>query len=272
MSSDFGSILFGNKNNNYSKWGIEYLDGEDDCYGLNFWRPWNQGGGGWSNYTLVLSNNDRVGIGTKNPQAKLDVNGDIAAKGTLTINKGGVTCLSLGDATGENLFWGTSYIGFNATRNKTTGNWAVDGDNAHNGGGVIYSSVAGDIFFVSIPSTGTGAKSLTDDDIRNNIKLHLSHTGTLKAKHVQVTLANWPDFVFEKDYLLPSLPELEQYITENQRLPNVPSAAEIEADGVNLGEMNAILLQKIEEFTLYILQQEKKISNLQEQINELKKQ
>jgi hypothetical protein len=61
------------------------------------------------------------------------------------------------------------------------------------------------------------------------------------------------------------LTELEQFITENKHPPNVPSAAEVEANGVNIGEMNAILLQKVEELTLYII-------NLQTQINELKKQ
>jgi hypothetical protein len=81
---------------------------------------------------------------------------------------------------------------------------------------------------------------------------------------VQVTLANWPDYVFHEDYKLLSLNEVEQYITENHHLPNVPSAAEVEANGVNIGEMNAILLQKVEELTLYII-------DLQKQVDELKK-
>ncbi|MCL2245540.1 MAG: hypothetical protein FWC10_00260, partial [Lentimicrobiaceae bacterium] len=59
------------------------------------------------------------------------------------------------------------------------------------------------------------------------------------------------------------LPETEQFIKANKHLPNVPSAAAVEANGVNLGEMNAILIQKVEELTLYIL-------DLQKQINELK--
>ena len=67
-----------------------------------------------------------------------------------------------------------------------------------------------------------------------------------------------------------SLQETEHFIKANKHLPNVPSAAAVEANGVNLGEMNAILIQKVEELTLYILQQDKKITDLQNQMNELK--
>jgi hypothetical protein len=82
----------------------------------------------------------------------------------------------------------------------------------------------------------------------------------------------WPDFVFGSEYKLPSLNEVEEFITENKHLPNIPSAAEVETSGINLGEMNAQLLQKIEELTLYLLQQEKKIADLQSQMEQLKKQ
>ena len=69
--------------------------------------------------------------------------------------------------------------------------------------------------------------------------------------------------MFEQDYNLLPLSEVEQYIKQNNRLPNVPSAAEVEEEGVNLGEMNAVLLQKVEELTLYII-------DLQKQMDELK--
>jgi hypothetical protein len=76
--------------------------------------------------------------------------------------------------------------------------------------------------------------------------------------------------VFEKNYSLLPLSDLEQYLEQNQRLPNIPSAAEVEENGLDLGDMQSKLLQKIEELTLYILQQEKKVLDLQNQINELK--
>jgi hypothetical protein len=90
--------------------------------------------------------------------------------------------------------------------------------------------------------------------------------GLICAKEVRVALSGapcWPDYVFGKEYKLTPLNELEQFIAENQHLPNVPSAAEVKENGVELGEMNALLLQKVEELTLYIL-------DLQKQIDELK--
>ena len=66
-----------------------------------------------------------------------------------------------------------------------------------------------------------------------------------------------------KDYKLPTLAEVEQFIAENNHLPNVPSAAEVEANGIQLGEMNAVLIRKVEELTLYIIQLEKRLSELE---------
>jgi hypothetical protein len=89
-------------------------------------------------------------------------------------------------------------------------------------------------------------------------------TEMLCANEIKVQLTNcWPDYVFGKDYNLLPLNEVEQFITENQHLPNVPSAAEVEANGINIGEMNAILLQKVEEMTLYIIQMEKRLYELE---------
>ena len=87
--------------------------------------------------------------------------------------------------------------------------------------------------------------------------------GQVKAKEVRVTLEGWSDFVFEEGYLLPSLAELERYVKEHRHLPDIPSESEALNQGVELGQMNALLLQKVEELTLYII-------DLQKQINELK--
>lgn len=87
--------------------------------------------------------------------------------------------------------------------------------------------------------------------------------GYVKAKEIKVTLTDWPDFVFEESYKRLSLPETEQYIKDNGHLPDMPSAQEVEENGVSLGEINAKLLQKLEELTLHII-------DLQKQIDELK--
>jgi len=75
------------------------------------------------------------------------------------------------------------------------------------------------------------------------------------AQEVKVDLSvPGPDYVFDNDYNLLSLEEIKTYIDKNKHLPEVPSAKEMEANGVNLGEMNMLLLKKIEELTLYVIE------------------
>ena len=100
-------------------------------------------------------------------------------------------------------------------------------------------------------------------------KQKLAVNGTIGAKEVLVTLAGWPDYVFGKDYNLMPLSELEQFITENSHLPEIPSAKEVEENGVSLGEMQAKLLQKVEELTLYAIEQQKFIEKLENRLSEL---
>jgi len=88
----------------------------------------------------------------------------------------------------------------------------------------------------------------------------LSIGGSVIAELVRVKfLGNWPDFVFTENYKLLTLPELEKYISTNGHLPNVPTEKEVKEEGIDLGEMNRILLQKIEELTLYVIELEKRI-------------
>lgn len=83
------------------------------------------------------------------------------------------------------------------------------------------------------------------------------------------TFSSWPDYVFEKEYVLPTLKAVEQHIAENGHLKNIPSAKEVAKEGLFLGEMNAKLLRKIEELTLYTIQQEKNIQQLTEKSDKL---
>jgi len=94
----------------------------------------------------------------------------------------------------------------------------------------------------------------------------LAVKGKIHAQEVQVDLngAIAPDYVFDNDYKLPALESIQSYIQQNKHLPEVPSAKEMEANGINLGEMNLVLLKKVEELTLYILEQEKRIKALEE--------
>jgi hypothetical protein len=87
--------------------------------------------------------------------------------------------------------------------------------------------------------------------------------GKAVAEEMVVKLqANWPDYVFADTYKLPPLLEIERYIRENKHLPDVPSAETVAEQGLSLGEMNAVLLKKIEEMTLYMIEMKKEIETL----------
>ncbi|SFW76987.1 hypothetical protein SAMN02927921_04182 [Sinomicrobium oceani] len=97
----------------------------------------------------------------------------------------------------------------------------------------------------------------------------LAVNGNIRAKEIKVE-TGWSDFVFEEDYDLPTLEEVEAHIKEKGHLKDIPSAREVKENGVLLGEMDAKLLQKIEELTLYILDQDKQIKKLQEENSGIK--
>ncbi|WCT13639.1 tail fiber protein [Mucilaginibacter jinjuensis] len=108
----------------------------------------------------------------------------------------------------------------------------------------------------------------------------LAVKGTIHATEVLVdTNVPQPDYVFDKDYDLTSLKDVKNYIDQNHHLPELPSAAQVAKDGINIGEMNAKLLKKIEELTLYLIEkddqlrtEQSKNTTQQQQIDQLKMQ
>lgn len=99
----------------------------------------------------------------------------------------------------------------------------------------------------------------------------LEVNGTIKTKEVNVTLSGWPDYVFDPAYNLMPLQELGTYVEKNRHLPEIPTEKEVAENGVDLGEMNKLLLKKVEELTLYLIEQEKAIKLMQRQLEEVKK-
>ncbi|MNY50657.1 hypothetical protein D3C86_1861760 [compost metagenome] len=98
----------------------------------------------------------------------------------------------------------------------------------------------------------------------------LAVAGNMIAEQVTVKLkGNWPDYVFAPTFNLPSLQETEQHIKEKGHLPGIPSAEEVKNNGVDLGEMNAKLLQKIEELTLHLIELKKENESLNTRVNQL---
>lgn len=103
----------------------------------------------------------------------------------------------------------------------------------------------------------------------NNPQYKLDVNGTIRAKEIKVE-TGWADFVFAPDYNLPSLEEVEAHIKAHKHLEGIPSEADVKENGVDLGEMNVKLLQKVEELTLYMIQQKKEIESLKMEVQQLR--
>ena len=100
----------------------------------------------------------------------------------------------------------------------------------------------------------------------------LAVEGSIGAREIKVEANGWSDLVFEDDYELPTLEEVEQYIDENGHLPEIPSETEVTENGINLGEMDAKLLQKIEELTLYMIDMNKQLKSQNERMEQLEQE
>ncbi|MGB0982560.1 MAG: hypothetical protein ACPG19_00895 [Saprospiraceae bacterium] len=128
---------------------------------------------------------------------------------------------------------------------------------------------------MTMDSKGTVTIGLNDTDIesiRNNgiqdYKLYVDNGIRSEKVKVDVKTA-WPDYVFAKTYQLKPLSEVESFITQNSHLPEVPSAADMDKNGLDVAKMDATLLKKIEELTLYTIQQQKQLELLTNQLNAL---
>lgn len=242
-----------------------------------------------------------VGIGTSSPDYKLDVEGNLSMnKNTIYLLDGTDVNHGLGWYGTNKLFAGQNIdgpvlFGFAGGALSTTQNgesnaltWNKDGEvkiNTNTGGAVlnIGGSTIVSHFNYGInedtyirPGSSAGNVYMDEGSVgigtTNTQGYKLAIKGSVIAESVCVKLyANWPDFVFTNNYGLMSLADVEDYIKENKHLPNVPSEAEVSKDGINLGEMDAILLQKIEELTLYIIEQQKQLNKQNKLIEKLAK-
>ncbi|WP_333888899.1 hypothetical protein [Sphingobacterium siyangense] len=217
------------------------------------------------------NNGSKVGIHTLQPGAFLDVSAD------LTNGKLGTVMgrLPEGNSSGEGTFLGVR--GYDTRFNSVSGpkSFSIE----HSFYGFVNSSIN---FFRGSDTKGGFMTFNTFDNIERmrldkdgNLLLgtttargeKLSINGGIRAHEIKVETSNWPDYVFKAAYKLPSLTETEQFIKQHGHLPEVPKASEVEADGVSLGEMNKILLKKIEELTLQVIELNKKVDRQEERIN-----
>jgi hypothetical protein len=121
-------------------------------------------------------------------------------------------------------------------------------------------------YFLVTGGAITGDVSIGNSSAQND----LSVNGSIKTRKVKVTQTDWADYVFDSSYQLAPLHQVEKYIQQNKHLPDVPSAAEVKKDGVDLGDTQAVLLKKIEELTLYIIEQNKELKSLAREVKALK--
>ncbi|NMN37159.1 hypothetical protein [Pedobacter sp. SG918] len=127
--------------------------------------------------------------------------------------------------------------------------------------GTIYSQASGLNYF-------NGNLGLGTTDTKG---FKLAVNGKIRAHEIKVEATNWPDYVFEEGYKVETLEGLESYIKVNKHLPDIPDAKEVKENGVELGEMNKLLLKKIEELTLYVIELKKENLDQQKQLDLLKK-
>ncbi len=127
-------------------------------------------------------------------------------------------------------------------------------------------------FIITEDGTGGAEVLIRDSDSGTPGQVEIAGDLVVTGQCTEVDGACAPDYVFEADYELPSLSELSAYITENKHLPNVPSAAEIEASGINMRRFNFAMLEKIEELVLYTLGQQETIDALTARLDALEKQ
>jgi hypothetical protein len=199
-----------------------------------------------------------VGIGTTTPQRRLD----ISNAGQLTFGDDVVTSSSNG------IYWhsGNSYGIY-----RTSGPWTggayqqlrIQFDTGIQLGAGTGVNAGFDKSFVEIVSgkglmVSSGNVGIGTTDPQG---YKLAVNGSAIAESVTVKLhTNWPDYVFKKEYKLPSLLEVKAYIDQNQHLPEMPSEQEVSKNGINLGEINKILTKKVEELTLYAIDQKEQLT------------
>lgn len=200
--------------------------------------------------------NGTVGIGVPTPIEMLDVQGNIHARGTLISSISGEIGAAvhlINDAktgAGTAIRWAL----YNMTGSHYGNSlqfWAYDTGNCTSG--LCHSRFT----IMDNGNVGIGV---------NFPQARLAVNGGIVATKIKVNQnLTWPDYVFEPAYKLPSLYELEQFIKQHKHLPEVPSAATVAQDGIDLGDNQALLLKKIEELTLYVIELKKEIDALKKQ-------
>lgn len=277
-----GSTVLGSVEN----WRMETFSTENVYYGIYQSQPTSG---------LLIKNyiNNNLGIGVVNPANKLDVDGIIGCTGAAAT---GIRIDNLGQPFGFQYHIRAS--GLPDDGGEDGGSEPIEGDSVTYYPLTLYSYGAkvqnsfectgvtktNGIIIKSFASPGSvlwcgntdgtsvwtdpsvfkiynGKVSIGIDTTYDDYKLAVN--GKVICEEMKIKLqGNWPDFVFDKKYQLPTLKEVDNFIQANNHLPDMPTAKEVKENGVNVGEMNALMLKKIEELTLYIIALQKEVDLL----------
>ena len=245
LMSNQGEIVFATANYWNGAWPASTFDANNEISVKDYTKAFGK---------VVITSKGNLGVGEMKPSAKLHVNGNqIIDNGNLLLKlgpNGGAPNVLFGyNSTNSFGNYGIEYLSDNVKNIYGLNFWIPFGGNNNHKNYVMFLNKFGNVGIGTDLSWDTG----------NEYKLAVK--GKIKAQEIRVEIANWGDYVFTKNYKLLSLKEIETYIAKEGHLPNVPSAKEIEKDAYSLGELTKIQQVKIEELTLYLLQQEQKLIN-----------
>ncbi|PRY48097.1 hypothetical protein B0I27_11631 [Arcticibacter pallidicorallinus] len=237
-----------------------------------------------------VKNNGALGIGVFEPSEKIEIVNGFLKSGNASFgfnqetNSGPANYMTLGTDNHSSILLGSNlYISSNShtqlkiskTHSSMSGAGILIPGNSQSYQGSI-------IFHTAVPaSVEAGTVYSNPQVIINNLgnmglgtmdpQEKLSVNGKIRAKEIKVEMDNWPDYVFSPEYVLPTLTDIKGFIQQNKHLPGIPSADEVADNGIDVGEMNARLLKKIEELTLYLINQNDRLDKQQKEIDLLKK-
>lgn len=234
----------------------------------------SQGTTQWGQFVLH-GPSGRVGIGTVNPNFKLDVDGDVNTKGNLHIEGSDRGSIHYGN---RGVLGSTPQFDPDGNRN---GLWIEGSTDGSESGGMFMN---GNVICLWSPGDNDLLRIYDEDDFASP-RFTIERTGSVVLRNTtgvetirlnnqtgEITIKDWsltvPDHVFDEDYALTDLDDLRSYIAEHKHLPEVPPATEIEEEGVNLGQFCMTLLQKVEELSLYVMQQQEEMSALEERVEQ----